>query len=257
MLTPIYDALYANDPKSVPIPASVFYAKDGFSVGEFSVDLILSEHHALVSTVSLHPVEEGAAIADHIRQELRGGSLNALVSNHSLNLSGDYSVAEAGDSQKMPNYGTSTRTRTANPAKDMWENLKALWENREPVTIVTTLEVYENVVITHAATSRAEDSGEALEFEIQFTQIRTVKLQEVQITASVAPLTMKTDTDKKAAVKKNKGKEVAKPVPAGTGAHSAYIQNTAAHGVAYAQPAAPDPFAGQSFVSGNFLTGGF
>lgn len=236
MLTPIYDALFDKSPKENPVPASVFFnvggyeifgtSPAGYKVQAVSLDLIISESHALTSTVSSHPVEDGAAVSDHIKNELRMGSLTGLVSNHSLNRAPEYEIAEAGASTKRPNYGTSLKPWEENPAQAAWDQMKEQWKKRRLVTIVTALEVYKDVAITNVQTTRTSESGEALEFSISFQQVKKVKLQEVEISASVAPLSMKTDTDKQASVKKNKGQEVAKKVSTtDDGPYTSYIND--------------------------------
>lgn len=216
-LTRIYDALFTKKPGPPSVPASVFYSKAGYSVGEISVDLILREDHALQSTVTSHPVEIGSAITDHIRNELRVGSLSCLVSNHSLNLAPDAEIPEAASSARVPNYGDAARPRTPNPSKDTWELFKGIWQRRELVTIVTVLETYEEVAISNVRTSRTGSSGDALEFMLDFRQVRQVSLQEVEITAAVAPRNMSTPLNRKSAVQANTGRAVASQAPTGPG----------------------------------------
>ena len=66
------------------IPVSLFYREDGWSVGEISLDLILTEGHSLNAAVTQHPVQDGSTISDHITILPRNGTLRALVSNFSL-----------------------------------------------------------------------------------------------------------------------------------------------------------------------------
>lgn len=214
-LTRIYDALFTKRPGPPSVPASVFYSKAGYSVGEIPVDLILREVHALQSVITSHPVEIGSAITDHIRNELRVGSVSCLVSNHSLNLAPDAEIPEAANAARVPNYGNAARPRTPNPAKDAWELFKGLWQRRELVTIVTVLETYEEVAISDFRTSRTGASGDALEFMLNFKQVRQVSLQEVEITAAVAPRNMGAPLNRKAAVQANTGRAVATPAPSG------------------------------------------
>ena len=66
------------------IPTSLFYPKEGYSVGEIDIDLILDENHSKHAVVTENPLQDGRAVSDGIYLQLREGSLTALVSNHSL-----------------------------------------------------------------------------------------------------------------------------------------------------------------------------
>ena len=177
---------------STKIPVSLFYRRfdKPYAVGDIQLDLILSESHSLTSTVSEHPVEEGAAISDHIQQNLRVGKLTGLISN--------FSIREGG--------GDGATNRAA----DAWTLFQNLWKRRELVTIVTTLEVYENVAVTNVSTERTSSSGDALQFDVSFQQVRQPKLQEVTLSATVQPPKMDTDKRRQASGKVRNGRVTGK-----------------------------------------------
>lgn len=207
------------------VPASLFFTGSLYKVGGIAFDLLLSEDHALVSSVSERAIESGAPITDHIQKQLREGNLVGMVSNYSL-------------SQYIPEFSLLMQARLAlgqslkakdldgmgppeNRAMDTYQMFKALWENAEPVTISTTLETYENVVVTEISTSRDGDTGDMLQFSVKFRQVRIVTLEQVVMETSVKPTppgkaaTPKKDkAAKQASPKKDQGREVAEPVPA-------------------------------------------
>lgn len=208
MIPQLYNKFFADKPTIPPPPASVFYNKEGFSVGEIGLHLLLEENHALVSSVTQHPVEDGKHIHDHIVNELRLGTLTGLVSNHSLNLAPDYTdFAEGEGVTRTPNYG-SLSPRSINPAKDAWEQFKRLWQAKKLVTIVTGLEVYSDVAVTEVSTYRDGGSGEGLEFSVSFQQVNKAKLWDIKLQAVVAPLDMTTDINRQSSININNGKQV-------------------------------------------------
>lgn len=164
------------------VPASLFYdAGRKYSVGELQLHLILEEQHAIDATVTEHPVQDGSVISDHISVALREGSLRGLVSNHAIALS-------TSDGKR--------REWATNHALAAWNMLRDIAERKELVTVVTVLETYRDVAITHVGTMKDGSTGDALEFDVRFKQVRRVRLTEDVITASVSPESMDSDIDR-------------------------------------------------------------
>ena len=92
----------------------------------------------------------------------------------------------------------------------------AVMDAKQPVTIVTSLEVYDNVAITNISTERNGDSGDALEIKVSFRQILTVSLMEHEVTAQVQPKDMDSDINRKSALGVNVGQKVAKNISKST-----------------------------------------
>ena len=188
----------------LPKYTCLFYRKDGYSVGAVELDLILDESHSKNAQVTENPLQDGRAVSDSIYLELREGSLTGLVSNHSIKHSvpPDRQTAE-GLLDKAENYQLENR------AKQAWEDLKSLMDSKQLVTIVTSLEVYDNVAITSIETERDGDTGDALEIKVGFKQVQKVQLREDKVTAQVQPENMDSDINRLAAVGTNSGQQVA------------------------------------------------
>ena len=187
------------------IPVSLFYREDGWSVGEISLDLILTEGHSLNAAVTQHPVQDGSTISDHITILPRNGTLRALVSNFSLAAA---SSNKAETWQDVYEQGEAAQESLPNRAADTWEKLKELVKRRELVKVVTALEVYEDMALTRVETTRDGDTGDALEIEIDYEQAIRVKLKETKVTAQVQPRDMKSTINQKSAVQVNSGQKV-------------------------------------------------
>lgn len=188
----------------LPQHTCLFYRKDGYSVGAVELDLILNENHSQNAEVTENPLQDGRAVSDGIFLELRNGTLTGLVSNHSIKHATPPDVQNAESLlEGAEDYELENRARQA------WEDLKAVQARGELVTIVTTLEVYENVAITSLETSRDGDTGDALEITIGFRQVKKVSLKEDQVSAQVQPSDMDSDENRSAAVGQNGGQKVA------------------------------------------------
>ena len=195
--------------QSLPRHDCLFYPKDGYKVGSVELDLILDDEHSKSAQVTENPLQDGRAISDGIFLELQEGSLTGLVTNHSVKLAEERAKQlDLQDSETL--MAEAKNYQLENRAKQAWIDLKAVMDAKQPVTIVTSLEVYDNVAITNISTERNGDSGDALEIKVSFRQILTVSLLEHEVTAQVQPKDMDSDINRKSALGVNGGQKVAK-----------------------------------------------
>lgn len=209
------------------VPASLFFTPNkqygiaaqnsDASVLSVQFGIILSESHTLDNTISIHPIEDGSPITDHIQNELRKGSLRCLVSNHSI-IRGFAPQPHPADTS-WDGIGKLNRPgwKQKNVALQTWTLLEALWEAKQLVTVVTVMKTYTNVAIRSIGTQRDGDSGDALEFALAFQEVSTVKLGTKKITIRVNPKTVK---GKKTAGKVAQGKKSTTEVKPTTAAGS-------------------------------------
>lgn len=207
-------------------PTSLFYRTSGYFVDSIQFDLIVSEDHSIESTVTEHPVENGATVNDHIRNLPRKGSLTGLVTNYPLKGAPalpQWFLDKLGSMSRnyldtlAAQYGIRRETgptaedyadlpRPENRAANTWLLFKMLMAERIPVSIITGLEKYTDVVVTKVSTSRSSSTGDALEFRVEFQEIQFVTLTEVALTSTTSPLNLSTPANKQAAPKVKKGK---------------------------------------------------
>lgn len=201
--------------QSLPQHVCLFYPKEGYKVGSVELDLILDEDHSKSAQVTENPLQDGRAISDGIFLELQEGSLTGLVTNHSVKIAEKRAKQlELQDSETL--MADAENYQLENRAKQAWVDLKAVMDSKQPVTIVTSLEVYDNVAITNISTERNGDSGDALEIKVSFRQILTVSLMEHEVTAQVQPKDMDSDINRKSALGVNVGQKVAKNISKST-----------------------------------------
>ena len=201
--------------QSLPQHVCLFYPKEGYKVGSVELDLILDEDHSKSAQVTENPLQDGRAISDGIFLELQEGSLTGLVTNHSVKIAEERAKQlELHDSETL--MAEAENYQLENRAKQAWVDLKAVMDAKQPVTIVTSLEVYDNVAITNISTERNGDSGDALEIKVSFRQILTVSLMEHEVTAQVQPKDMDSDINRKSALGVNVGQKVAKNISKST-----------------------------------------
>ena len=201
--------------QSLPQHVCLFFPKEGYKVGSVELDLILDEDHSKSAQVTENPLQDGRAISDGIFLELQEGSLTGLVTNHSVKRAEERAKQlELQDSETL--MAEAKNYQLENRAKQAWVDLKAVMDAKQPVTIVTSLEVYDDVAITNISTERNGDSGDALEIKVSFRQILTVSLMENEVTAQVQPKDMDSDINRKSALGVNVGQKVAKNISKST-----------------------------------------
>lgn len=117
------------------------------SIGGVRIDVLTSETHDFKSRVPQFPVETGVNVSDHVIQEPIAISLSCVVSDTPLLL------------PSLPRIKTT------------YELLRLLWRLREPLTVITALNVYDNMMIENISMPRDRTTGQALNFDVQLSEI--------------------------------------------------------------------------------------
>ncbi len=119
----------------------------------FSIDASISEEHGFNSEVTEYPVETGGDITDNVRAKPITVTLECIVSDTPL---GDFvNIRDSGSIPSVIAYSRLTKIR----------------DKREPVTIITSLDTFENMVLTDLSIPRKAETGHAIEFSATFQQI--------------------------------------------------------------------------------------
>lgn len=137
------------------------------------VDLWPEEAHGMSIAKTSYPVETGLS-----------GTDNAVIEPKKLVMAGWVSdlLPLAGGIVTIPGPGRG---------KEAWGRLKDLMEALEPVTVITTLQMYADMLITAIDATVNEDTGKALRFnmvleEILFAETETTELPATQLSGTAA-----------------------------------------------------------------------
>jgi hypothetical protein len=136
--------------------------------GDIGIDAVLRETIDLQSTLTEHPVEFGANVADHIFTNpktyiLEGGVSDVLFKQ----VNNDIAGGSFG--------GQLTRSQTA------WEVLQAIQLAGQPFSVQTGLELIDNVLIIGLNTSRSKDTANALLFQCTIREVIFTEAVELQL----------------------------------------------------------------------------
>lgn len=151
------------------------------------VDAATSETHTYDAEVTDHNVETGSDVTDNVRVKPLTISITGVVTDSPL--AGILRVRGGGDDDDD------------SPSETARQFLLNVLNAREPVTVATSLDIFENMVMSSLAFPRDSKSGNALTFTAGFKQIRfitnnrtTVKVAIPQAAAkrNLGPIAAKT-----------------------------------------------------------------
>lgn len=136
-------------------------------IGPFVIDASLSEDHSKDADVSEFPVEDGSNFTDNVRVKPRTFRVSGLVTDTPLDL-GFRSIEDDGS----PLIDTSTR-----PSAQARLALEAIMDAEEPITVVTELATYKDMIMSSLSFQQDGDTGDSLPFTATFRQINIVENQ--------------------------------------------------------------------------------
>ena len=151
--------------------SGVIFGKDNINtVGLTGVDLWLSEQHKTKIKVSSNPIEDGSSITDNSYREPAKLTLTGYISNIELL------------TPEIPFLFGSVGYKSSQKVKSTWQRLKVLSENKNLLTVVTTVNTYDNMIISEIDSNDIDkNSGTALTFKLQLTEINIANTQEAQL----------------------------------------------------------------------------
>jgi hypothetical protein len=138
-------------------------------IGTLTLDASISESHESTNDVTTHPIESGALITDHVIKKPQTIRIEGIVSNTPIGFGLKQLTAFAGKTLPFP--------REAGPAQEAYETLMRLRESKTPITVVTALQEYDDMVIESLTFPRDAGSGDALRFTANLVQVQVVDIK--------------------------------------------------------------------------------
>lgn len=154
------------------------------SIQDLEIDIVSSEVIELPSETTDNPIESGSEITDHI--------INRPVILRMVCQIGGSNLMNWTD-RKIEGY----------------EALKKLRDDKQPVTVVSGLETFSNMLINNISIDRNLQNASVLQFQIEFKQAKIVSSQRVDVSNNVSA-TKEPQTKDRATSTQNKGKVQAK-----------------------------------------------
>lgn len=134
----------------------------------------LSERHVYESKTTQYPVQSGSTIIDNVVQSPTVVTMQVLVSDTPITPV----LPTARGAQDLT--ATNERTIDGSLSINTMNDLIRIQDAREPVTLVTGIKVYKNMVLTKMDVPRDNKTGRALIFELEFSEIMNANVAIAQ-----------------------------------------------------------------------------
>lgn len=149
-------------------------------IQDLQIDIVSSEVIELPSETTDNPIESGGEVTDHII-------------NKPIIL------------RMVCQIGGSTLLNFTDRKLEGYESLKKLRDDKQPVTVVSGLETFSNMLINNITIDRNLQNASVLQFQIEFKQAKIVSSQRVDVSNNISA-TKEPKTKDRATSTQNKGK---------------------------------------------------
>lgn len=133
-------------------------------IAGWTIDAALQEEHTREAEVTEFPVEDGSTFTDNVRIKPRRYRITGVVTDTPLD-DGFRSVEVDGSEIVITSSKPSAQAKKA---------LDDIFEAKLPITVVTTLETYKNMVMQSLVFGQDGDTGDSLPFTASFIQINVI-----------------------------------------------------------------------------------
>ena len=190
---------------------NLLFNKSG-RIGNLRLDCILNESYRLENRLTTYPIEDGATINDHVIEEPDQLSITGFVTDSPVNPWGiiDNVVTT------VTSLGKESRRTTAFELLEEFMKGTLNESNvrvKTPLTVVTGLKTYENMIVVSLSVPRDARTGDTLRFDAIFKKVNIVK---TSITQKPKTENLGAEATDKGEDRLNKGKVTG--TTAGTGA---------------------------------------
>jgi hypothetical protein len=141
------------------------------------LDAVVNETYENVVTASRFPIEKGSDITDNSILEPRKISIEAVVSDNPLGLAAFGEIVD----NVTDLFGSATETNLTR-SQAAYRELVRIEQLREPITIQTKLETYNNMLITNISTNQDVDSSAIVRLFIEAQELIITESQIVELT---------------------------------------------------------------------------
>jgi D-ribose pyranose/furanose isomerase RbsD len=155
------------------ITSLIFGKKEKPKIGVLELDCNISESHEFENQVTAFPIENGSEITDHVINKPKKITVNGFVTNSPIN-----SLGKIGEIKDAIAGNSGLSQKRVSVAE---YELQSILFNKELVTIVTSLDVYDDMVMTSLSIPKDSKTGDALRFTATFQQIIKITTQNVPI----------------------------------------------------------------------------
>lgn len=148
----------------------LFGASPKTKIGLVTLDAAVEIRHKRANEITKHPVEQGSDVSDHIRHTPDSVEITGMITNTPLVF-----LASLNASSPVADDTTLVADRAARADREF----RRAMDDGDLLTVVTTLHIYKNMVITDYSVVKDKDSGNILDFTIGLDEVIIVQTQTV------------------------------------------------------------------------------
>lgn len=180
---------------------TIQYELDGEPVF-LKVDATMSENQELISEITNNPIEDGSLVSDHVVKTPRRYSMEGVVSDSPITIQSAIIGAVAGVPGTLIGGaiggittaavsaigGILLSTGKGKPSVIALQTLDAIYENSIPLTIVSGLRTWTNMVMVNLAAPRTAQTSGGLFFNATFQELKIVTSEVVAVPPTDTPV---------------------------------------------------------------------
>ena len=160
--------------------ATMVYKTPSKSIGGITVDAFLSENYQFANEVSEIPIEEGVTVTDNVTEAPDEITIEGFFGKYEFKAEGSMSDNKLKNiSKKIPD--------TLQRVKRYYQELLRIKKERQPITLVTGLDTFEDMIITSLNIPRDVETGADLHFTMTLKKLPIIHSETVKISVSNAP----------------------------------------------------------------------
>lgn len=160
------------------------------------VDATVSEDHVRTAQVTKHEIEGGNEISDHVVKKGAQLTLTGVISDDPINITGALVGAAAGVTGSLiggiggavatgafSKLGGNLLNNSSGISKTAHDIFEQIYEQKIPVTIITGLNGYNNMIMETLSMPRNQGTTRSLVFTATFSRVNIVSSETVTVTA--------------------------------------------------------------------------
>jgi hypothetical protein len=167
---------------------TIIFSKDNASL---AIDATLAQDHGASGEATKHKVETGADISDYINPQPDTLTLSGIIAAYPIRTPLDLLSPPLGAL-----FGQVAEKNTPNRHVEAYDRIKDAIADGELVSVLTGLEIYDDMAILNMASPRRPETGNDFVFTLQLQKMRfatseTVTVPKGAIAAASLPLAQK------------------------------------------------------------------
>ena len=193
-MTDIFDIITGKDKR---VALSYLSGGEAKALEILKIDATRAEEHTFKAKATQHEVEDGANISDHVIKTGRVVVIDGVISDDPISISAAAVGNLAGITGNLvgglggavatgvvAKLGSELISKSSKPSKDALDIFEEIYEKSIPITIVTSIKTYTNMIMESLSVPRNSRNANSLEFKATFKEIRIIKSEVVEIPPS-------------------------------------------------------------------------